>query len=229
MVEIVTHQNKSLYEAELRDMFEMRYRVAKELGWELPAAKDGLDIDQFDREDTIHFLEFNDQRQVKACARLNPTTKPNLLSDIFPEFCELGGIPDDPKVYEYSRYMVEKAGQSKLDFLMARARITLAINEYCLENAIDRVTVLTYMKNYPIACAIWKTRPLGVPRVYAPDDAKYIAAISDMTDEGLDKARAFARIKEPVASFIVPLPLKFAGRAPLSPNAIEYSEAAHAQ
>ena len=212
MVEIVTQQNKSLYEAELQDMFAMRYRVAKELGWSLPGAKDGLDIDEFDREDTIHFLEFNNQRQVKACARLNPTTKPNLLSEIFPDFCEIGGIPKDPLVYEYSRYMVEKAGQSKLDFIMTRARITLAINEYCLENAIKQVTVLTYMKNYPIAAHIWKTRPLGEPRLYEPDNAKYIAAISDMTEEGLAKARAFARIKEPVASFIVPLPLKFAGQ-----------------
>jgi len=228
MVEIVTAQNRSLYEAELRDMFEMRYRVAKELGWELPDAQDGLDIDQFDRDDTIHFLEFNNQRQVKACARLNPTTEPNLLSDIFPEFCELGGIPADPDVYEYSRYMVEKAGQTKADFIMARARITLAINEYCLENAISQVTVLTYMKNYPIASLIWKTRPLGTPRMYAPDNAKYIAAISDMTDDGLANARAFARIKEPVASFIVPMPLKFAGNSSLLSGQSNPLEAANA-
>lgn len=228
MVEIVTYQNKSLYGEELNDMFKMRYRVAKELGWELPDAKDGLDIDQFDREDTVYFLEFNDQRQVKACARLNPTTKPNLLSDIFPEFCELGGIPAAFNVYEYSRYMVEKAGQSKLDFVLARARITLAINEYCLENAIDQVTVLTYMKNYPIASMIWNTRPLGLPRMYEPDNAQYIAALSDMTEEGLAKARAFARIKEPVASFIVPMPLKFAGRGPVLPDDIRPLEVSNA-
>jgi len=184
MVDIVTHENRSLYVDALDEMFRLRYQVAvNEMGWPLPNAKDGYDIG----------------------ARLNPTIKPNLLSEIFPNYCDFGTIPKHEKIYEYSRYMVTKQGLSQEEFIRARANITLAVNEFCLAYGIEQVTLLTYMKNYPIAAHIWDTLPLGTPQVYDVDGTQYIAAICTLTEEGLERSRKYAGVTDKVASMVVPL------------------------
>lgn len=206
MVDIVTHENRSLYTEALDEMFRLRYQVAvNEMGWPLPNAKDGYDIDEFDTEDSIYLLEYADDGRMVACARLNPTTKPNLLSEIFPNYCDFGTIPKDEKIYEYSRYMVTKQGLSQAEFIKARANITLAVNEFCLAYGINQVTLLTYMKNYPIAAHIWDTMPLGTPQIYAGDGTQYIAAICTLTEEGLERSRKYAGVTDKVASMVVPL------------------------
>lgn len=206
MVDIVTQENRSLYEDALDEMFRLRYQVAvNELGWPLPNAKDGYDIDEFDTDETIYLLEYAKDGRMVACARLNPTTRPTLLSELFPNYCDFGTIPNDETIYEYSRYMVTKQGLSQAEFIRARANITLAVNEFCLAYGIQQVTLLTYMKNYPIAAHIWETRPLGTPQIYAPDGTQYIAAISKLTEEGLTRSRQYAGTHEKVASMVVPL------------------------
>jgi len=206
MVDIVTHENRTLYENALDEMFRLRYQVAvNEMGWPLPNVKDGYDIDEFDTDDTIYLLEYADDGRMVACARLNPTTRPNLLSKIFPQYCDFGRIPNDETTYEYSRYMVTKVGLSQAEFVRARANITLAVNEFCLAYGISQVTLLTYMKNYPIAAHIWDTRPLGTPQIYEPDGIQYVAAICALTEEGLARSRQYAGTSEKVASMVVPL------------------------
>jgi len=206
MVDIVTHENRSLYVDALDEMFRLRYQVAvNEMGWPLPNAKDGYDIDEFDTEDSIYLLEYADDGRMVACARLNPTIKPNLLSEIFPNYCDFGTIPKHEKIYEYSRYMVTKQGLSQEEFIRARANITLAVNEFCLAYGIEQVTLLTYMKNYPIAAHIWDTLPLGTPQVYDVDGTQYIAAICTLTEEGLERSRKYAGVTDKVASMVVPL------------------------
>jgi len=206
MVDIVTHENRSLYEDALDEMFRLRYQVAvNEMGWPLPNAKDGYDIDEFDTDETIYLLEYAKDGRMVACARLNPTNRPNLLSKIFSQYCDFGTIPNDETVYEYSRYMVTKEGLSQAEFIKARANITLAVNEFCLAYGIKQVTLLTYMKNYPIAAHIWDTVPLGTPQTYEPDGNQYIAAICTLTEEGLARSRQYAGTHEKVASMVVPL------------------------
>ncbi len=206
MVDIITHENRSLYEDAIDEMFRLRYQVAvNEMGWPLPNAKDGYDIDEFDTDDTIYLVDYASDGRMVACARLNPTTKPNLLSDIFPQYCDFGTIPNDNEIYEYSRYMVTKVGLSQAEFIRVRANITLAVNEFCLAYGIRQVTLLTYMKNYPIAAHIWDTVPLGTPQIYAPDGTQYIAAICTLTEEGLARSRQYAGTNEKVASMVVPL------------------------
>ena len=61
-----------------------RHRVFVEtLGWQLQC-RDALEWDQFDREDTLYVIAQNAVGDVIGTARLLPTTRPYLLSEVFP-------------------------------------------------------------------------------------------------------------------------------------------------
>jgi N-acyl-L-homoserine lactone synthetase len=73
------------------------------LGWQL-STPDGIELDQFDRPDTVYVVAQNDDGEVSGCGRLLPTTRPYLLGDVFPQL--LNGLPPPctPDVWELSRF-----------------------------------------------------------------------------------------------------------------------------
>lgn len=90
------------------DLFERvssyRHRVFVEtLGWELKT-QDGMELDQFDRPDTVYVVAQDEHGHVNGCARLLPTNSPYLLGEIFPQL--LNGLPPPrtPDVWELSRF-----------------------------------------------------------------------------------------------------------------------------
>lgn len=191
MVEIVTRENASLYEDVLDDMYKMRYRVAVEQwGWNIPGIERGYDKDDFDTDDTIYFICLDaSETRTLACGRLNPTTQPHLLSEIFAERCVSEELPRSASVFEFSRYVVDHRAMSKEDQAAVRARIPAAINKFCLQANITHLTFLGYMNSYARTIKYWETRPLGAPCYFEEDDATYIAAQSAMTPKGLQNLR----------------------------------------
>lgn len=90
------------------DMFckvgHYRHRVFIEtLGWDLKT-KNQLELDQFDRPDTIYMVSQDESGEVNGCARLLPTNRPYLLGEVFPEL--MNGLPPpcSPDVWELSRF-----------------------------------------------------------------------------------------------------------------------------
>ena len=73
------------------------------LGWNL-RTREGAELDQFDRPDTVYVVAQNDEGQVSGCARLLPTTRPYLLGEVFPQL--LNGVlpPCSPDIWELSRF-----------------------------------------------------------------------------------------------------------------------------
>ena len=206
MVEIVNRLNHQLYLDRLQELYAFRYRVAfDEMGWKLPDAKNGLDIDAYDTLDAVHFIDQNSKGEIIACARLVPTTGPNMLRDIFPEFCDDSEPPCAEDTYEYTRYFVTKKGTGQEEFIRARARILVAIHEYCLANGIKKLSLLTYQKHYALAAFLFRTRPLGTARYYKADDDYYIAMTNEVSPEGLAKARQYTNLPDPVGFLKVPL------------------------
>ncbi|WP_459724454.1 acyl-homoserine-lactone synthase, partial [Sideroxyarcus sp. TK5] len=62
-----------------------RHKVFIEmLGWELQT-KQGIELDQFDRPDTVYVVSQDDDGTVNGCARLLPTDRPYLLGEVFPQ------------------------------------------------------------------------------------------------------------------------------------------------
>lgn len=206
MVEIINRLNRELYEDTLQELYSFRYKVAcGEMGWKLPDAKDEMDIDQFDTEDAVYFIDKNSMGKIIACARLVPTLGPNMLRDVFPEFCENGEPPCSQDIYEYTRYLVTKEGTSKEEFIRARARILVAIHEYSIANKIKKLSLLTYQKHYALAAFLFPTRPLGSAQYYEADDDYYIAMTNEVSEEGLAKVRQYTNLHNRVGFLNVPL------------------------
>ena len=206
MVDIVTSANRYLYHNALEEMYALRYHVAvNELGWTIPNTADQRDKDEFDFDDTIYFLKFDDERRLIATARLNPTTRSHLMTEVFPHLCHFSGVPKADNIFEYSRFLVRKDGVSRRANIEAQAHISLAIVEYCLAANIRQVSWVSYKRSYPLALRMWKTRPLGLPQYFEADDTEYIAALSDMNLESLRRTRDLARIQYPVCNITVPI------------------------
>ena len=73
------------------------------LGWELQA-QNGLEFDQFDRDDTMYVVAQDHNGWVTGCARLLPTTRPYLLGEVFPQLMQGQPLPCTPQVWELSRF-----------------------------------------------------------------------------------------------------------------------------
>ena len=82
-----------------------RHRVFVEmLGWPLQTRQHGLELDQFDREDTMYVVARNTGDEIVGTARLLPTSRPYLLGEIFPQMLHGQPLPSTPKVWELSRF-----------------------------------------------------------------------------------------------------------------------------
>ncbi|UUZ50691.1 hypothetical protein LP420_13640 [Massilia sp. B-10] len=71
--------------------------------WDLKTS-DGLELDQFDRPDTLYMVSQDELGQVNGCARLLPTSQPYLLGEVFPELMNGLPVPCSPDVWELSRF-----------------------------------------------------------------------------------------------------------------------------
>src|SRR6478609_7239049 len=81
-----------------------RYKVFVEmLGWQLDTPP-GLERDQFDHADTLYLAARDAQHNVVGTARLLPTTQSYLLGDVFPQLMGGATPPNDPLVWELSRF-----------------------------------------------------------------------------------------------------------------------------
>lgn len=75
----------------------------EQLGWNLPT-KDGAEIDQYDRPDTMYVIARDSEGEVFGCARLLPTMRPYLLGEVFPQLLDGLPPPNSPCLWELSRF-----------------------------------------------------------------------------------------------------------------------------
>jgi acyl homoserine lactone synthase len=117
-----------------RQVAAYRHKVFVEnLGWDL-YAPDGLEQDQFDRPDTVYIVARDDEDEVCGCARLLPTTRPYLLSEVFPQLLNGAMPPSSPEIWELSRFAAvdfNSPDQSQLRQMSSEVAIDL------LQSAID--------------------------------------------------------------------------------------------
>lgn len=100
-----------------------RHKVFIEmLGWELET-RNGEELDQFDRPDTLYVVSQDDDGKVNGCARLLPTSQPYLLGEIFPQLMNGAEVPCSDEIWELSRF-------ASVDF---NSRTTSALSQFSSE------------------------------------------------------------------------------------------------
>lgn len=103
MLEIIRGRQIQEKPATMEKVWRFRHRCfVEELHWEEIRRADGRERDQFDTQSTIH-LVLMEGGEVVGYSRLLPTTKPHLLSHIYPELIGEGRYPTGRHVFEWGR------------------------------------------------------------------------------------------------------------------------------
>lgn len=154
-VRIVAGTPKTIPGELMAGIARFRYRLFVELlGWEL-GCSDGLELDQFDREDTL-YLVAHDGADIVGIARVLPTHRPYLLRDVFPQLMGQESLPNDPAVWELSRFGC--FAQSATKFVQGEGHVSSAAAVELL-HAVLRVAAENNVRR------IVTVSPLGVERL----------------------------------------------------------------
>ena len=124
----------------------------EKLGWQLPVVNQ-QEFDQFDRPDTIHIFGREDSGAICSCARLLPTTRPYLLSEVFPGLMGAAPVPNAPDIWELSRFSSYILGADSGGLKRAHAntrRLLADVVEFARSNGVRRLITVS---------------PLGVERL----------------------------------------------------------------
>ncbi len=188
MFRIITPEHRDSNRSLIDAMHEMRYRVVVcEWGWEIPGVVAGYERDQFDTAETVYVIVQNDAGEVVASSRLNPTTHPHMLSELFADYCDLQPWPVGTDVWECSRYVTERSKfRDPVEDFRARCRLGIGLTVHCIDQGITRLSWLTHQKFYNLVQKVWDTEPLGLPR-RTDSDWAWIPAVSRIDQATLDR------------------------------------------
>ena len=180
MIHVISAANHHLYEDVLEEHFRIRHDIfVEERQWETLRKPDKREVDSFDNEDTIYLLALEGRRVVGG-HRLYPTTKPSMMSEIFPHLAEVRGCPSDPLVWEWSRYfIVRNRRDGNLNL-----RLMAAVQEFCLAEGIAKISAIMETWWLPrFQEAGFVVTPLGLPALV--ENAWTMAALIDVSHDTL--------------------------------------------
>ena len=192
MIEIVVPEIRYRYQELLEQMFRLRFEICIEKwGWQVPTAKAGRDVDEFDNDEAVYMLLLSDDRQdVLGCCRFNPTTSPYMISKLWPESCDLQAPPSSAKVWEASRFVVASGLGSKDHYLELMWQLSTGMCEFCVSAGIEKIVWYTDPPFYQTIASVMDTEPLGRPAYNAADDKTYLPGISKPNSDGIRRSRA---------------------------------------
>ena len=185
---LATKRNERLFE----EAYRLRHRVfVEQKQWEALRRPDGREIDQFDTEDAINIFGVENSKVV-GYSRLLPTTKPNLLSEVYP-WLAYRPIPSSPSIYEWTRYCVEpeKRGERAIDSL--GSALLYGVMAYAFNEGIEALSMQTE-PNWVIRMGSFGfgVDALGIPQPIDGEDV--IALTVTLSERGLAKCRRMLRV-----------------------------------
>jgi len=191
MIHVITSDNRHLYEPELLAHFRLRHEIyVVERNWTNLASPDGLERDQFDNNDATYILA-SENGQIIGGSRLVPTTRPHLLSEVFPHLAVVRGLPRAVDIYEWTRMFVIKGRrEGRTMGGQTRGMVICGVLEHCLDNDITGLTALIEMFWLPLFHSMgWNLTPLGPPELINGEWS--IAVKMAINENTLASTRAF--------------------------------------
>jgi acyl-homoserine lactone synthase len=168
MILLIDQAERHRHGALVEEVYRFRHQFfVDHLGWSALRKPDGREIDQFDEGPCKHIVGVEEGRVV-SYTRLLPTTRPHLLSHVYPE--TLQGMPSvtGPTIWEWTRYAIEPArreGTTGAD--SATARLMLGVAAACLHLGITALLVQTHPLLLTRMLELgWHARPMAMPTQY---------------------------------------------------------------
>lgn len=138
----------------LFDMARYRHEVfVEKLGWKLDT-RGRLELDEFDRKDTIYLIARNPAGEIVGTSRLLPTDRPYLLASIFPQLLGDSPAPCSPDIWELSRFAAAEG-----------TRLGVGEDPHGWTLALDMLSVAMRTVAEKGAQRLISVSPLGIERI----------------------------------------------------------------
>jgi acyl-homoserine lactone synthase len=166
MVIVIDDENVSASGGIMEKVYRFRHALfVDRLRWEECRRPDQREIDQFDGPGCIHLVRM-DQEVVTAYSRLLPTTRPHLLSEVYPHIVQRGPAPRGPGIYEWTRCgTLPSRREGRVGIIdPATADIFVSVAETAAARGIEGLLAQTHpiLVNRLMSCG-WDVEPLGLP------------------------------------------------------------------
>lgn len=116
--------------------YKFRYKVfAERQHYAVPVYK-GMEYDTYDTPATVYFTWQNEEGEVMGVSRVKPTDRPYMIKDIWPELVKNIEMPESIKVWESSRFGIDKCLDKSIKKEIAGALVCANL-EFGLLNGID--------------------------------------------------------------------------------------------
>jgi|EndMetStandDraft_4_1072995.scaffolds.fasta_scaffold97833_2 acyl-homoserine lactone synthase len=145
MMHILTAQNAEDYPELMEKVWRFRHKqFVERLGWKELRSEDGRERDRFDTDDAVHLVVTSGQ-DIVGYTRLLRTSRPHLLSDIYPEIMEGQDWPKADNIFEWTRCISDDKA-SKFGDVQASHVLITGVLEFCLLSGIKGMIVETHPK-----------------------------------------------------------------------------------
>lgn len=150
-----------------QQLFRLRYDTfVRDRQWTLPT-RNGTEIDQYDRDDSIYFYGLDEDNFLRSHVRLTPSVTSSLLADCFPHLVETGVDIRSATVFEGTRLIVSPRKGSKISNKAAKAELLVAMFEWSQSMGATHIQVI--VESRMLASYVEMTpdiRPLGLAHPY---------------------------------------------------------------
>ncbi len=189
MIYQIDRHNRAGFHAQIEEMFRIRHDIyVGRRGWIALERPDGRDIDQFDTDNTVYLLGLDDLGNVVAGLRLNPTTGPHLIRDVFPHTVTEGPIPVGENIYEFTRWFVVKDRVSPEASRRVAGELLVAMLEFGKRKGLTHISLCCDSFFWKTMQAThWDVRRLGPITRYP--EGKCIAVLFDVSDRMIANTR----------------------------------------
>jgi acyl-homoserine lactone synthase len=194
-IHVVNAGNRHLYGAELEAFFRARHRIyVEEKEWRQDDGT-GFETDQFDTDDATYLIGIA-HNEVMTGTRLVATSRPHMLSEVFPHLCDFGGVIRSDNVAEWTRgFIVPEYRERGIGPI--KGQFCGTVMEYCLNEGISRIGGVQDLYWLPVWKRYhWTVRQVGNP---AEIDGRWcVAAFFDVTQEACTRALQAGGLKQSI-------------------------------
>ncbi|GLK54526.1 acyl-homoserine lactone synthase [Methylopila capsulata] len=201
MIQIYAGCDVDRYQDVFDEVFRFRHEVfVEQMGWEDIRRCDGREIDQFDDAFAVHMVATRNG-QLAGYQRMLSMGRPNLLSEIYPDICELE-LPSGDDVWELTRYAVAPAfREGKRATGSVGTELIAGFVEWGLASGIYKVVIeFEPMWVFRAMGLGFLPRPLGLPSELG--DQTIVPTEVTFDQRTLLKIRAAMQQHEPVIQFM---------------------------
>lgn len=200
MMQLITPDWYAAFADELRDMHRLRCRVFKDrLDWDVQT-EDGLEVDAFDRLKPHYLLLCGREGHINGCVRLLPSTGPTMVRDTFPTLLGASHLPDDPAIWESSRFALDLPAQSPKGangIAVGTYELFAGIIEFGLSMQLKRIVTATDLRVERILRgAGWPLERIAEPQTIG--NTRAVAGFLDVSPEFLSTLRRNGALSGPV-------------------------------